>query len=126
LPHAVTIAGGHRYIRVLSTCGAAHNQLSLISRYELQHALEKSPAPGIRCADDITRCSVALDDPHICPPECPDCFENERCARNRPLVLEEVLTSTKTVPRLHRKQYSTGSHGHRLARGRGSANCVFY
>ena len=97
LPHAVTIAGGHRYIRVLVDPGeSGAHQLSLIA-HELQHALEIARTPGIRCADDITALFRRIGRSPHCPGGMPDCFETSDALATGRVVLEEVLTSTKTV-----------------------------
>ena len=99
LPHAVTIAGGHRYIRIVVDPGeSGAHELSLIA-HELQHALEIARTPGIRGADDITALFRRIGRSPQCPRGMPDCFETSNALATGRAVLEEVLASTKTILR---------------------------
>jgi hypothetical protein len=89
LPHAVTLAGNIRYLRILIDSSRAADMVPLIA-HELQHALEIARAPAIRTADDITALFRRIGRSPPCPRGVPDCYETSEALAIGDAVLKEL------------------------------------
>jgi hypothetical protein len=92
LPHAITVVGDTRYLRIIVEAGDGAQELALIG-HELQHALEIARAPNIRSADDITKLFRRIGRSPHCPRGAPECYETSAALAAGDAVLREVLAS---------------------------------
>jgi hypothetical protein len=99
LPHAITIASGIRYLRIIVDPGRAPDTISLIA-HELQHALEIARAPGIRTADDMTALFRRIGRSPSCPPGVPDCYETTAAVAIGDTVHGELHPGSRGAGRL--------------------------
>jgi len=94
LPHAITVVGDTRFLRILVEEGReGAPELALIG-HELQHALEIAREPNIRSAEDITRLFGRIGRSTHCPRGTPDCYETSAARAAGDAVLREILGSS--------------------------------
>jgi hypothetical protein len=97
LPHAVTLAGGIRYLRVLVDTSRTADVTALIA-HELQHALEIARAPTIRTPDDITALFRRIGRSPSCPRGVPDCYETSEARAIGEAVRKELRRAHARIP----------------------------
>jgi hypothetical protein len=98
LPHAVTVVGSVRYLRILVDPSRAGDVIALIA-HELQHALEIAHAPAIRTGDDMTAVFRRIGRSPSCPRGVPDCFETSAALAIGDAVLRELHAARQPPPK---------------------------
>ena len=93
LPHAITLAGDTRFLRIIVEKGGGGAQELARIGHELQHALEIARAPNIQSAGDITELFRRIGRSPHCPLGTPDCYETSAARAAGDAVLREVLAS---------------------------------
>ena len=90
VPHAVTLAAGNRYLRVLVDERRVGADVIALIAHELQHAWEIAQASNIRSGDDISALFRRIGRSPSCPRGLPDCFETSAALSIGDATLKEL------------------------------------